>query len=303
MIRHGYTAAGKQRWRCLSCQRSFVRSGTAYQYARQRVWFERWITEGYSVRQLAQQSGHSPATLRRLITYWLARPPQPALTLASFRYLIIDGTYLQGRQEAVVALADAKQRRIITGWYGIKEGSLVMQQYCAELAAQGLQPDSVTIDGLPAVQAMVSALWPHARLQRCVVHVQRQGLSWCRQSPKRTDARLLRALFQQLGGIATPAERERFWQAWQLWEARYGSAIAGRKESGWIFSDLKRARSMLVKALPFLFNYLDDPDVPTSTNWLEGYFSRLKARYRQHRGLARKHRQNYFLWYFHLCQR
>ena len=58
---------------------------------------------------------------------------------------------------------------------------------------------------------------------------------------------------------------------------------------------------MLNKALPYMFSFLSDPLIPTSTNWLESYFSRLKSRYRQHRGLSPQQRQNYFRWYFQLC--
>ena len=74
-------------------------------------------------------------------------------------------------------------------------------------------------------------------------------------------------------------------------------------ERGWVISDLKRARSMLIKALPHMFHYLDDPAIPTTTNGLEGYFARLKNHYRHHRGLAITLRPNYFAWYFHLKSR
>jgi len=40
--------------------------------------------------------------------------------------------------------------------------------------------------------------------------------------------------------------------------------------SGYVFSDIKRARSMLLRALPDMFHYLDNPLIPTSTNGLEG---------------------------------
>jgi len=60
---------------------------------------------------------------------------------------------------------------------------------------------------------------------------------------------------------------------------------------------------MLLSALPDMFRYLDDPRIAKSTNALEGYFARLKEKYRQHRGLARHHRTAYLRWYFHLCPR
>jgi len=269
--------------------------------SRQRVWFERWIKEGYSVRQLATQSGYSAATLRRLLGYWLARPPQAEIDLSGYRYLLMDGTYLAGRQATVVAIADPSRSRIVTGWYGVKEGSTQMRHLCWNLAEQGLQPLSVTIDGLPQMHTLVATIWPQAMVQRCLVHVQRQGLAWCRHHPRRTDARHLRALFLAVNSIGTQREREAFITSWRAWESRFGQQIATQRESGRIFSDVKRARSMLSNALPYMFAYLNDPQVPKSTNWLEGYFSRLKARYRQHRGLSPMQRKNYFAWYFYLC--
>jgi len=277
--------------------------GSGYAFVRQRVWFERWITEGYSIRQLAQQSGHSGKKLRRVIHYWLAHPPREQDDLTDFRHLVIDGSYIQGRHLAVVAIADPTRNRLVVGWYGVKEGGEDMHERCRQLAVQGLSPRSVTIDGLPQVYTIATTVWPQVQVQRCLVHVQRQGLSWCRRNPRRPDAQHLRALFVGLSRITTVEHRDQFLQAWQTWEARYGLAIARQKEHGWVFSDLKRARSMLAKALPYLFVYLDQPQVPSSTNWLESYFSRLKARYRQHRGLSPEHRQNYFTWYFHLCKK
>ena len=81
------------------------------------------------------------------------------------------------------------------------------------------------------------------------------------------------------------------------------SLIAAPVETERVFSDIKRARSMLRHALPDMFHYLDDQHIPTTTNGLEGYFSRLKSHYRQRRGLSPQRRPNYFAWYFHFVPR
>jgi hypothetical protein len=103
--------------------------------------------------------------------------------------------------------------------------------------------------------------------------------------------------------IRTTADRDHFTAELRHWECRHGTHIARSPEKGWVFSDLKRARSMLLSALPDMFHYLDDPSIPKSTNALEGYFARLKQRYRQHRGLARHHRDAYFRWFLQLSPR
>ena len=99
------------------------------------------------------------------------------------------------------------------------------------------------------------------------------------------------------------AERDAFLGLVDEWEDHYGTEMAARKETGRVFSDIKRARSMLLHALPDMFHYLDHPHIPTTTNGLEGYFSRLKARYRQHSGLSPHRRPNYFAWYFRFAPR
>ena len=177
-----------------------------------------------------------------------------------------------------------------------------MFEFLLGLKERGMSPKSATIDGLPSVFRCLKLLWPSIIIQRCLVHVQRQGLMWCRRIPKRRDAKALRELFLRVMTLDTKEERDRFLCDVRAWEERYGARLASMPECGWVMSDLKRARSMLLKALPNMFHYLDDPTIPKSTNAIEGYFSRMKGLYRQHRGLSDAHRSAYFHWHFLLSQ-
>lgn len=246
------------------------------------------------------QSPHSSSTLRRIIGYWMQHPPHELRNLSCYKYLIFDGSYLVKRK-GMVTLMNALTHRVIEGSYGITEGPHGMRLFCDSLKEQGLAPKSVTVDGNPHVIRAWKTYWPTIIIQRCLVHVQRQGLMWCRRNPKRTDARHLRLLFLQVTSIRTSEQRHQFLKQLASWEERYGHRIASSRETGWVFSDLKRARSMLVAAIPDMFHYLDDPHIPATTNGLEGYFARLKQRYRQHRGMSEACRVSYFRWYFHLC--
>ena len=93
--KNGLYGNGKQRWWCGSCKRSFSGRNTKCKQSREHVWFKRWIVEGYSVRQLTQQSEHSRNKLYRVINHWLSKiPPEYELTLEKHQYLIFDGTFL-----------------------------------------------------------------------------------------------------------------------------------------------------------------------------------------------------------------
>ncbi len=226
-------------------------------------------------------------------------PPHPAFDLGKRQYFILDGTYLH-RPGSIIALMDAQTHTVVAGQYGVSESSeSQLGEFLERLIPDGIHPSSFTVDGHPTVIKVIRKLWPDIVVQRCLIHIQRQGLSWCRTSPKTTYARHLRKIFLQVTRIKTPADRDAFLNSVTDWEREYGSQIIRRREKGYVFSDVKRARSMLLRALPDMFHYLNNHLIPVSTNSLEGYFSRLKARYRQHRGLKEQKRNDYFQWYFH----
>jgi hypothetical protein len=303
-VRNGHYADGRQRWFCRTCRRSFSWRNPTARSVREREWFRRWIVEGYSVRQLALQSGHSSRKLYRLTGRFLTeRPPEPVLDTHSARHLIFDGTFLH-RPRSIAVLMDGQTHMVIRGQYDVSENSeRRLRSFFEPLVRQGLDPSSFTVDGNPHVIKVLGSLWPEAVIQRCMVHIQRQGLMWCRAKPKTEHARQLREIFLQVTGIRTAAERGAFLGLVDKWEDRHGREIRNHQERGRVFSDIKRARSMLLKALPHMFHYLDDPHIPNTTNGLEGYFSRLKSHYRQHRGLHPENLTNYFAWYFHLVPR
>jgi hypothetical protein len=229
--------------------------------------------------------------------------PPPISNLVQCRHFIFDGTYLH-RPHGLVALMDACTYTLVAGKYGVSESSQPqLKLFFEHLISAGLNPTSFTVDGNPNVIKVLRKLWPEITIQRCLVHIQRQGLSWCRSFPKTTYARKLREIFLQVTRIHTPVDRDKFLEAVIKWESKYGTMINDRRETGYVFSDIKRARSMLMRALPDMFHYLDDPLIPISTNGLEGYFSRLKNHYRQHRGLRKEKRPDYFRWYFHFVPR
>lgn len=222
--------------------------------------------------------------------------------LTKAQYIICDGTLLK-RNNGVYAIINAENHLVLKGSYGVKEGIKDLLPFYLELKDNGLNPKVATVDGNIQQTKYLRRVWPSIKIQRCMVHVQRQGLSWCRRNPKRTDAKHLRELFLILPEVKTKQQSQMFIKAVQAWENRFGASIECSNNRGWVFSDLKRARSMLIKALPDLFHYLDDPNIARSTNVVEGYFSRLKEHYRLHRGLSKQKRKNYFQWYFYLKQK
>ncbi len=198
---------------------------------------------------------------------------------------------------------DGLTKEVIASRFNIAENAPSLLSFFHQLKRQGLDPNSATIDGNPAIKQALLNVWPSILIQRCLVHIQRQGLSWCRMFPKRTDAKYLRKLFLQVTSIFTKEDQEIFIQNVQSWEQRFGYLIRTKPGNGKVFSDVKRARSMLLKALPDMFKYLDNPIISRSTNGVEGYFGRMKQKYRQHPGLSDLRIMAFFQWYTYYRKR
>lgn len=297
---NGKSSKGKQRYLCLNCKKSFTWKLSKPLEQRRFNWFKLWITEGYSIRELANIKRVSQSTVKRVIKYWLKQTPnQSSNDFSEVKHIILDGTFLK-RPRGIYAAMDSETHKLFHAAVNVRESAKDLLDFYSKLSEAGLYPESATTDGNTAQMKQLQLIWPEIKLQRCIVHVQRQGLSWCRRNPKRTDAKHLRELLLKLTEVKTKEDSQRFIKGFYAWENRFGTGIESSPNHGWVFSDIIRARSMVIKALPNLFHYVDNPKIARSTNALEGYFSRVKEHYRLHRGLSKSNKLNYFKWYFYL---
>lgn len=250
------------------------------------------------MRELSTMKRTSHSTVKRVIKYWLKQTPDDIENnYSNIKHVTFDGTFLR-RPRGIYAAMDSETHKLLYAAVNVRETRNDLMVFYSHLSKTGLNPESATTDGNTAQMNQLKRHWPDVKLQRCIVHVQRQGLSWCRRHPKRTDSKHLRNLFLKLTYIRTKDESLRFIKGVYAWESRFGPVIESSPNRGRVFSDLLRARSMLLKSLPNLFHYIDNPKIARSTNALEGYFSRLKEHYRLHRGISKKNKSNYFKWYF-----
>ena len=118
-----------------------------------------------------------------------APPPPTALEPETGRYVLFDGTFLH-RPHSIVVLMDGQTHRVVRGQFDVRENSeLELRSFFEPMRDEDLSPRSLTVDGNRQVIRVLKMLWPDAVIQRCLVHIQRQGLSWCRNSPKTAHAR------------------------------------------------------------------------------------------------------------------
>jgi len=163
-------------------------------------------------------------------------------------------------------------------------------------------PDVVVIDGQKGLLAAILCLWPQAKIQRCLVHIERLARIKLTRQPKTRAGKELLTLVQGLFGVRTRRQRRRWLRAHRRWEHRhavflkersYGEAKAGKKRLWWYtHRNIRAVRSLLRNALPHLFTFVRYPHVPRTTNHVEGGVnSRLKELVHRHRGLPQDRKQ------------
>jgi len=195
---------------------------------------------------------------------------------------------------------DVETKVIIATMYAHKEGGAIVAPWFKYLKSKGLKPRLVVMDGEQTVMKAIRAIWPHIKIQRCLYHIQREGMRWLRTYPKTRAGRDLRALLCTLCDIRSIKERNIFIRSYRTWLDTYKDFVRSLPSGNIVLKDLKRTMVLINNALPDMFHYLKEPVIPATTNSLEGFYSRLKADYQRHRGLTQRHKIHYLKWYCEL---
>jgi transposase-like protein len=194
-------------------------------------------------------------------------------------------------------LMNALDQKVIAHLYVKKESFKETYPWFKSLKDKGLNPRFITTDGEQSVLRAMRLVWPQAKLQRCLYHLQHEGMRWLRTYPKTEAGRTLRILLSHLSWIKTIPEKNSFIARYGKWLTQYQDFVRALPHTTIAFKDLKRTIVLINHALPDMFHYLEDGHVHATTNALESFHSRLKADYQRHRGLSKFHKIGYINWY------
>lgn len=248
------------------------------------------------MRRLSVLSGYSSAKLQGIKNYWLVRMPKEKWDYAAVQYMVYDATYFH-KEGCLLNLMDATSKRIIAHLYVHKESFGEAYPWFLDLRYQGLSPAFITTDGERSILRAMNLVWPQASKQRCLYHLQHEGMRWLRTYPKTEAGKVLRSMLSNLCSIRTAREKEGFIDSYRNWANKYRDSVIIASGSTIASKDLKRTMVLINNALPDMFYYLEDKRVQPTTNALEGFHSRLKESYRRHRGLCKVHRTQFISWY------
>lgn len=225
--------------------------------------------------------------------------PELQINFTKLKYLIFDGTYFK-HINCFLLLLDGQSGKAVDCRYRVRENYATAYEIFQGVKNRGTDPVAITIDGNTSTIRALKTVWPKIIIQRCLVHIQRQGLSWLRRYPKLEAGKELRKLLLIVTDIESYQQRDELLKIFIQWEKNYGQLVINLPSSNKVFSGLQKTRSLLINAWPDMFHYLDDPKIASTTNLIEGYFSAVKGRYGQHHGLSKNNRPKYLSWFIYL---
>jgi len=291
MQKRGLTASGKQRWYCPKCSVSAVQTRPDITAQFRRDLFVRWLTGSRSLDEIAAELAVTRRTLIRWFKPLWTCPKEPVVheQLHGSVY-VLDGVYLSGRDN--VALI-CKAMPATHFWsFAERETAASWKRFLQELPA----PEVVVIDGQKGLSKVIGQLWPRVKIQRCLVHIERLARIRLTRHPKSQAGKELLALVRRLFDVRNGKQKRRWLAVYRRWERRHadflrerseGDPVPGKRRRWWYtHRNIRAARSLIRNSLPHLFTFIGRPDVPRSTNHVEGGInSRIKELIHRHRGL------------------
>lgn len=245
-------------------------------------------------------SGHSEFKIKNIKNLWLNKKP-PDLSQKKHetaKYLTFDGTYFH-KTGCCIIVIENKTKTIIANDYVDKERYLNVYSLLNMLKEQGIYPKAITMDGHRQVNNAILSVYPGIIIQRCLYHIQRQGLSWLRIYPKTQAAKDLRNILLTVTNIKTQDEKNQFIKSFNFWLKTYDEFMKNLPNTSIAMKDLKRTYALIKHALPNMFHYIYDKNIVSTTNVAESFFSRLKTDFQRHRGLSEKNKVAYLKWYIY----
>ncbi len=242
---------------------------------------EKYITEWYSSRQLADQKNKKEYRVRKDIQYCLdsSRITHIDEIFDGVEHIMIDGYWLPGKRNKrkVLLVYYAYQIEKVI-WFSIRDGEK-KEYICTDLRflrdAMGYKILSCTSDGWVWILAAIKEIYPECIIQRCLVHIQRQVRNYISWNPKTPAGKEL----LQITNYSVLSDPEAFPKLFETWKREHFSFLIEKsisRKGEWIFThtSLRRAMRHIENALSYMYqSYTHNTSgIERTSNRMEWYF-------------------------------
>jgi len=274
-------------YKCYACGRQFLDTP---RIDAQSVW--RFYSEGkQTYAELAAIFGCSTKTIQRKIDSVQIVTSQVFAQVAN---VVMDTTYF-GRNFGVMVFKNSIDGKILFLDFVKHETLFLYENGIKEISRRGIDIQSIICDG----KRGIFALFPDIPMQMCQFHMVAIINRYLTRKPKLDASRELRNIVLQL----TKSSKKDFVRLLEQWHLKWADFLNEHTVSKHKIYTHKRLRGAwlsLQRHLPYLFTFEDYPDlmIPNTTNTLDGHFSDLKNKLRNHNGLSKERKKKFINGFF-----
>lgn len=199
--------------------------------------------------------------------------------------VLMDTTYF-GRSFGVMLFKDAYTKENLLKYYVKYETNELYKKGIKELITQGFNPRAIVCDGRKGLVQ----LFNNIPVQLCVFHQVAIIRRYITKNPKLPASIELK----ELVFLLKQTDKESFAGGLERWHSKWKSFLDERTvnpntgKSQYTHRRLRSAYRSLKTNLPWLFTWYDylELNIPNTTNAIDGHFSDLKNKLRNHNGLS-----------------
>lgn len=263
----------KQKYKCKKCNFCFVDKDRKTPIIKTEKIFNDWLNEWYSSRQLWCQNNKNTLDVLKYIREKLDSNLifQIDLVFENVEYIMIDWTWITS-EICLIVYYDYINKKVIRFWfydweqyeYITKDLEILKNEFKYEIKC-------FVVDWAKQIKKAIEEIYPTAKIQRCLTHIQRQIKNYISNNPKSDCWKDL----QKIITFEKFKDKENFLKEFDLSEKKYFDFLK-EKSTNWTNSwythrKLRWARSHIKNAIPYMVYFLEDENIKKSSNDLEWY--------------------------------
>lgn len=275
---------GVQRYKCGACGKRFV---GGERLNTDNLWKE--YTEGkQTYLQLAEKYGCSTKTIQRRLDVFKT---QKESNFCAVSNVLMDTTYF-GKKFGVMVFKDSLSGQILYKQYVKQETNKLYQSGIEEIARRGIKIQSIICDGRKGL----FSLFAGTPIQMCQFHQVAIIRRYLTKKPKLQASKEL----WELTLLLVHTDKESFVGGLADWHKKWNDFLNERKvgidgKNRFVHKKLRSAYNSLKNNMPWLFTWYDyiELKIPNTTNAIDGHFSDLKNKLRNHNGLSKERKMKF----------
>lgn len=276
MQRWGKHPSGSRRYRCPLCGTNAVAKRSDLTLKSRQNLYLRWLVSKQTLTEYAQKQKVTRQTLDRWFKPFRNEEVTAQAIEAGDEVFILDGYYIQ--YAATILIGQTTANQVVSWLFTYAENYFTWSQFLAEITSF---PIAVVCDGQRGLLKAIRERWPGIIIQRCQFHVIHHVNLLLTRHPETQAARDFKSLTNRMSRVKTEADLKVWLSDFRNWYQTYHQFLkektyrpwatpTGRRKWHYTHGHLHAAFAHVKNAIPNLFGYVRYPQIPNTSNRIEG---------------------------------